>query len=158
MNKLIFFIIVTALASCQSNLGDEGHNQTDTIVTNNPSSTNELDPEVVGTWRNESNTSTGGGSDDIYSSTQERIIFNEDGTLASGDSQTMIGGATSDFSEQKGSKVPIANWFTKDQNIYITAKDNSGKEETAKMGRYYIENGKMLITSDNGTKLLLYKE
>ena len=100
----------------------------------------------------------GSSGDQTFIQKQELMTFGEDGSLIYGGSKTSVGGNMSDYSEQAGGEIPNVVWHTKENCIYLTAKDKSGKQETAKLGKYYIEDGKMLITSDDGTKLVLLKQ
>lgn len=155
---ILAYLFATLLFSCNnaSDSADSGHTEQETIAVEKKGSN--LDPEVVGTWMHETNTSTGNSELDIYSNRQETLIFEADGSLNYGGSQTMVGGATSDFSQEPGKELPGVTWSTENQCIYITAKDDNGKDLTAKLGRYFIENGKMLITPDQGEKFLLIKQ
>ena len=159
MKKLLTILITLAFVSCQ-NSGNGTQNTSDTTqseTSSNPES-NQMDPEVVGTWMHETVNSLGSSGDQTFIQKQELMTFGEDGSLTYGGSKTTVGGNMSDYSEQAGSAIPNVFWHTKENCIYLTAKDKSGKQETAKMGKYYIENGKMLITSDDGTQLVLVKQ
>lgn len=159
MKKLLIILITLAFVSCQ-NSGNGPDNPSDT--TQSEASQNQekdqRDPEVVGTWMHESVTSLGSSGDQTFIQKQELMTFGEDGSLTYGGSKTSVGGNMSDYSEEAGSAIPDVVWHTKENSIYLTAKDKSGKQETAKMGTYYMEDGKMLITSDNGTKMVLVKQ
>jgi len=159
MKKLLFLLVTVAFVACQ-NSGNEPDNPSDSTkseASQNPES-NQRDPQVVGTWMHESVTSLGSSGDQTFIQKQELMTFGEDGSLTYGGSKTSVGGNMSDYSEEAGSEIPDVVWHTEGNSIYLTAKDKSGKQETAKMGTYYIENGKMLVTSDNGTKLVFVKQ
>ena len=115
------------------------------------------DPNVVGKWTHQTNYNSGYGQEGTMSN-EESIIFNDEGTLSNGGSRTVTGG--SDWSGTSGSAaggvIPGLYWYTENQQIFLTTTQN-GKTETASLGRYYIEDGKMLITGADGTKMLYYK-
>jgi hypothetical protein len=115
------------------------------------------DPNVVGKWTHQTNYNSGYGQEGTMSN-EESIVFNENGTLSNGGSRTVTGG--SDWSGTSGSAaggvIPGLYWYTENQQIFLTTTQN-GKTETASLGRYYIEDGKMLITGADGTKMLYYK-
>jgi hypothetical protein len=159
MKKLLLLLVIVAFVSCQNsgNGPDNPSDSTKSEASQNPES-NQRDPEVVGTWMHESVSSLGSSGDQTFIQKQELMTFGEDGSLTYGGSKTSVGGNMSDYSEESGSEIPDVVWHTEDNSIYLTAKDKSGKQETAKMGTYYIENGKMLVTSDNGTKLVFVKQ
>ncbi len=117
------------------------------------------DRAVVGTWTKETHTNSGSGSNSAYATTVQGLTFKADGTLRDEGARTVTGG--SNFSGDTGTSaakdVPGTTWYTENQNIYLTVTEN-GKTQTVKLGRYFIENGKMLITGDNGKKELFYKK
>ncbi len=159
MKKLLILLITVTFVACQ-NSGTGPDNPSDTTqseATQTPED-NQMDPQVVGTWMHETVNSLGSSGDQTFIQKQELMTFGEDGSLTYGGSKTSVGGNMSDYSEQAGSAIPDVVWHSKENCIYLTAKDKSGKQETVKMGKYYIEDGKMLITSDNGTKLVLVKQ
>jgi hypothetical protein len=115
------------------------------------------DPAVVGRWTRQSNYNSGGGQAGSMSS-ENSMIFYADGRLADGGSRVVTsgdgwGGSSSD--QGKG-VLPGVIWYTKDKQLYLQATEN-GKTETQLLGKYYIENNNMLITAQDGTKVLFYK-
>lgn len=115
------------------------------------------DPGVVGKWTHQTNYSSGLGQDGTMSN-EESIIFNGDGTLANGGSRTVTGGSDWSGSSESaaGGVIPGISWYTENQQIFLVTTEN-GVAETISLGRYYIEDGKMLITGANGTKMLYYR-
>lgn len=119
--------------------------------------TGKRDPDVVGKWTHQTNYSSGLGQDGTMSN-EESIIFNGDGTLANGGSRTVTGGGDWSGSSESaaGGVIPGISWYTENQQIFLVTTEN-GSAETISLGRYYIEDGKMLITGANGTKMLYYR-
>lgn len=117
------------------------------------------DPALVGMWAAEENYNSGAAYGGGGYSSQSFLAFNADGTLSDLGGQTTVGG--SDFSGQSTSAatglVPGVKWYTEGRNLYLVATDGT-RTETQKLGRYYIENGAMLITSDSGAKQLFYRK
>ena len=115
------------------------------------------DPALVGRWTKQSNYNSGDGQAGSMS-TEEHMLFYEDGRLADGGSRTVTSG--SDWSGSNGSEgagvLPGVFWYSKQQQIYLEVTEN-GKTQTVLLGKYYIENNNMLITGQDGTKMLFYK-
>lgn len=116
------------------------------------------DPVLVGVWAKEENYNSGAAYGGGYYSTTSLLAFNADGSLSDLGGQTMVGGG--DFSGNSQSagagKVPGVAWYTENHNLYLVATDGT-QTQTQKLGRYYIENGAMLITADDGSKHLFHK-
>lgn len=116
------------------------------------------DSKLVGTWARQENYNSGSGMDGYYSN-NSYMALNADGTLSDMGSETMVGSnAGSGRSSSGGSGVvPGLKWYSEKNSIFLVATD--GKEtQTVRLGRYYIENGALLITADDGTKMLYYKQ
>lgn len=117
------------------------------------------DPALVGTWTRSENYNSGYGDNFMGASFEESITFLADGGLSDAGSRAgMSGSHYSGSSESSGSpaKIEGARWYNIGNQLYIAATQN-GKTETAHLGKYYIENGAMLITAPNGSKSLLTK-
>lgn len=123
----------------------------------NPVSSRQHDARLTGTWVKESNYSSGFGDNYGSMSSREAMVFNADGTLTSGGSSTVVGGSnyTGSSSGQGGDNLADTYWYTADGRLYLYFAQNS---QTAELGKYYIEDGKMLITTSSGEKLLLYRQ
>lgn len=115
------------------------------------------DPALVGRWTKQTNYNSGYGQSGSMS-TEEQMMFYEDGRLADGGSRTVTSG--SDWSGSNSSEgagvLPGVFWYSKQQQIYLEVTEN-GKTQTVLLGKYYIENNNMLITGQDGTKMLFYK-
>jgi len=159
MKKLLVILITVAFVSCQ-NSGNGPDNSSDSTKSDDSQNqeSNQRDPQVVGTWMHESVNSFGSSGDQTFVQKQELLIFGEDGSLTNGGSKTSVGGNMSDYSEEAGGTIPNVVWHTKENSIYLTGKDESGKQETVKIGTYYIEESKMLFTAENGTKSVWVKQ
>jgi hypothetical protein len=124
----------------------------------NPVSGKTRDPKLAGTWVKESNYSSGYGSNGTYGSmsTQETMVFYQDGTMANGPSSTVVGGSnyTGTSSSEATNRIEGLYWYNQGNRLFLYAVDQ-GKAETVELGTYYIEGNNMLITATNGTKTLL---
>ena len=122
-----------------------------------PSSGNR-DPNLVGKWVNEQTYNSGSGNDFFGGTTTQSLIFLEDGSLADGGSSTTVSGSnyygSANGKEQSGA-IPNASWYVQDKHIFIM---DTSTGQTLDLGKYYIENGALLITGNNGKKLLLRKK
>lgn len=119
------------------------------------------DGNVVGTWVKESNYSSGYSSNGSYGAmnTRESLVFYADGSMADGGSSAVVGGSNfSGSSSGAGSGVvPGLYWWTENSKIYLNITEG-GNSQQLELGKYYIENGRMLITGANGEKILLTKQ
>ena len=116
------------------------------------------DRNIVGTWVKSENYNSGSGDNFMGSSFQQKMMFFADGTVADGGSQANISGSNYSGSSQGGAQAtPGVYWYNIGNQLYLLISQN-GKTETAHLGRYFIENGAMLITGTNGKKLLLTRK
>jgi len=119
------------------------------------------DGNVVGIWVKENNYSSGYSSNGSYGAmnTRESMIFYADGSMADGGSASVVGGSNfSGSSSAAGSGVvPGLYWWTENSKIFLHITEGE-KHQQLELGRYFIENGRMLITSTNGEKILLTKQ
>jgi hypothetical protein len=124
----------------------------------NPVAGKTRDPKLAGTWVKESNYSSGYGSNGTYGSmsTQETMVFYQDGTMANGPSSTVVGGSnyTGTSSSEATNRIEGLYWYNQGNRLFLYAVDQ-GKAETVELGTYYIEGNNMLITATNGNKTLL---
>ncbi|MBK9223176.1 MAG: hypothetical protein IPO16_13815 [Saprospiraceae bacterium] len=114
-------------------------------------------PQLIGIWAKEQIYNSGTGSDYMGTTHKEILILFENGNVGDGGSQTTISG--SNFLGQSQSEykaLPNVFWYNIGNQLYFTSLEN-GKSETVHLGKYYIENAAMLITSKNGEKSLLKK-
>lgn len=122
-----------------------------------PKDNKQRDPVVVGRWVRQENYNSGYGQSGSMSS-ESSLVFLADGRVADGGSRTVVGG--SDFSgsssSEAGGVVEGLIWYTDKQNLYLQVTEN-GKTETQMLGRYYVENNNMLVTGQDGTKVLFYR-
>lgn len=117
-----------------------------------------IDQNLVGKWVNEQIYNSGSGDSFLGGTTTQSLIFYADGSLSDGGSSTTVSGSNYyGSSSDKGASpaIPNVSWYVQNQHIFI--KDFvSG--QTVDLGRYYIENGALLITGNNGKKLLFRKK
>lgn len=122
-----------------------------------PKDNKQRDPALVGRWTRQENYNSGYGQSGSMSS-ESSLVFLADGRVADGGSRTVVGG--SDFSGSNSAEasgvVEGLIWYTDKQNLYLQVTEN-GKTETEMLGRYYIENNNMLVTGQDGTKVLFYR-
>ncbi|MCB0647353.1 MAG: hypothetical protein KDC49_11870 [Saprospiraceae bacterium] len=117
-----------------------------------------LDPRIVGTWTKNETYNSGYGDNFMGANFSQSMTFMGDGRLAEGASSASISGSNySGKSSGGGSNVlEGVTWYTKGKSLYLRVKQN-GQQQDVMLGSYYVENGKMLITGQDGTKLLLIK-
>jgi hypothetical protein len=117
-----------------------------------------LSAQVVGFWVKEENYNSGYGDNFMGGSFQQGIYFNADGSVSDGGSRASMSGANySGASSGAGGGETGIFWYTIGNQFYLQATEN-GKTESVHLGKYFIENGRMLITGTNGVKMLLTKK
>jgi hypothetical protein len=118
------------------------------------------DPQVIGTWVKESNYNSGYGFNDSYGSmsVSEKMEFLADGSMSDGGSSAHVSGSNyaGNSTSNQVNKIEGLSWYTSNKKIYLVATQNQ-QSQTIELGKYFIENNKMLITGTNGEKLLLTK-
>lgn len=114
------------------------------------------DPALVGKWTRQENYNSGYGGG--YMSNESSLVFLADGRVADGGSRTVVGG--SDFSGKSSGAgsgiVEGLTWHTENQQLYLTATEN-GKTQTQCLGRHGFHENAMMITAQDGTKVLFYR-
>ncbi|GAB3714949.1 hypothetical protein GCM10027592_55120 [Spirosoma flavus] len=121
------------------------------------------DPNLIGAWRTENN--YGGGVTDggFYGSTSSTMILRADGTFGDGGSSGYASGSgvSVQSSEKSNSDLYMqlaaagARWFTKGNLFYVRLKVN-GQMQDVPSSKYYVENGKVLLTDLKTGKKMLY--
>ncbi|GAB3998481.1 hypothetical protein GCM10028807_46300 [Spirosoma daeguense] len=123
------------------------------------------DPNLIGAWRTDNN--YGGGVTDggFYGSTSSTMVLYADGTLGDGGSSGYASGSGVSVTSSGGGNSQLyaqlaaagARWFTKGNLFYVRLKVN-GQMQDVPSSKYYVENGKVLITDlKTGKKILYYK-
>jgi hypothetical protein len=116
------------------------------------------DANVVGMWAKNETYNSGSGDNFMGANFQQTMIFYADGSVGDGGSSASMSGSNySGSSSGAGKALPGLYWYTIGNQLYLFATQN-GQSETVHLGKYYIENGAMLITGTNNVKLLLYKK
>jgi lipopolysaccharide export system protein LptC len=116
------------------------------------------DPNLVGKWSKNEYNNSGYGDNAMSSSFSQCMVFLADGSMSDGGAKAGISGSNySGSSEGGGQALPNFFWYNIGNQLYIIVSEN-GKPQTIHLGRYYIENGKLLITGTNGVKLFLTKQ
>jgi hypothetical protein len=116
------------------------------------------DPMLIGAWTKNENYNSGFGDNYMGASYSETLVLFENGTVGDGGSQaTMSGNNYLGQSESGFKALPGVFWYNINNQLYISAIQD-GKTETQHLGKYYIENNNMLITSTNGNKTLLSRK
>ncbi len=115
--------------------------------------------DLVGTWTKEELYNSGYGDNYMGAGFSESMTFLSDGQLSDGGSSaTMSGSNYSGQSAGQGSGViPGVKWYTIGNQLYMQVTEN-GQTQEIHLGRYFVENGNMLITATNGEKVLLKKK
>ncbi|MVM37964.1 hypothetical protein GO730_10785 [Spirosoma sp. HMF3257] len=123
------------------------------------------DPALIGAWRTSSN--YGGGTTDggFYGSTSSTMILRADGTFGDGGSSGYASGSGVSVQSSGGGDAALytklaaagARWFTKG-NLFCVRLRVNGQMQDVPSSKYYVENGKLLITDlKSGKKTLYYK-
>lgn len=112
--------------------------------------------EIMGTWAKEEMYQSGYGDNFMGAGFTQSMTFLPNGRLADGGSAAYMSG--SHYSAQSGGQgdgvIPGLAWYTIGNQIYLLAMEN-GQTQTLHLGKYYVENNHMLITGNNGEKILL---
>ncbi|MEZ0609273.1 hypothetical protein ACAW74_12190 [Fibrella sp. WM1] len=122
------------------------------------------DPALVGTWQTTSN--YGGGLTDggFYGSTSSAMILNADGSFGDGGSSGYASGSGVSVQSSGGSNPNSAiaklnamgaRWYTKGNVIYVRVRVN-GQQQDVPTSKYYVENGRMLLTDQKTGQKTLY--
>lgn len=113
------------------------------------------DPALVGHWVHESNYQSGSGDSYFAASSREGMVFYADGSLANGGGDVSVSGGNyyGQSSGGGGNAVPNVSWETRNQHVYLVGQEN-GQPQSVDLGRYYIEGNNLLITGNNGKKML----
>lgn len=115
------------------------------------------DRNLVGTWKKSETYNSGYGDNFMGSSFEQSMIFFADGSMADGGSRASMSGSNYSGSSQGGAQAtPNLYWYNIGNQLYLYSTEN-GANQSVHLGKYYIENGAMLITGTNGKKLLLTK-
>lgn len=113
---------------------------------------------LVGTWVQNENYNSGSGDSFMGASFSQSMTFNGDGTLSEGGSSASMSG--SNYSGQStgggAGKLDGIGWYAKQKNFYLIVYNNN-KWESVHVGTWYTENNALLLTGNNGEKLLLTK-
>jgi hypothetical protein len=115
--------------------------------------------DLVGTWTKEELYNSGYGDNYMGAGFSQSMTFLADGNLSeAGSSATMSGSNYSGHSSGQGSGIiPGVKWYTIGNQLYMQVTEN-GQTQEVHLGKYYIENGNMLITGTNGEKILLSRK
>ena len=108
-----------------------------------PAAPGQRDPSLVGRWRYTSTYVSGSFS----VATDQWLILAADGTCST-DANMAGGGADSSFTAS-GGDAPVGRWRSEGRVLYVSDSPN---EEPQALARYYVEDGRMLLTYGNGNK------
>ena len=116
------------------------------------------DPNLVGNWVKNESYNSGYGSDAMSGSFSQSMLLFADGSMGDGGSRVGVSGSNYSGSSQGGAQaLPNVVWYNIENQLYVQGIEN-GQTQTVHLGRYYIEDGKLLITGTNGKKLFLQKQ
>lgn len=148
----------------RANVGEKP-GETRVAPSNSTASTDGLyrDPALVGAWQTSSNYGGGGTDGGFYGSTSSIMILKADGTFGNGGSSGYASGAgVSVQSSGKGNSILYAQlaavgarWFTKG-NLFCVRLRVNGQMQDVPSAKYYVENGKLLITELKSSRKTLY--
>ena len=102
------------------------------------------DPALVGLWVS----SDSHCSDDSCLASQRKMLILPDGTFHQGDSQ-LIGGDAGVGMSSSSDKVVSGEWKTANRIVYARANKDY---QWIPVSRYYIQDGKMLLTFQDGSR------
>ncbi len=111
------------------------------------------DPAMIGHWVHEELYNSGSGADFMGTSSTQSMVLLADGRIANGGSAVHMGGSNySGYSSDAGGDVVAgASWSTRDQHLWFS-EDATGQQ--VDLGRYFVENGRLLLTGNNGKRML----
>ncbi|MBN8679963.1 MAG: hypothetical protein J0M29_17170 [Chitinophagales bacterium] len=114
------------------------------------------DPALVGKWTRQENYNSGYGGGSM--SNESSLVFHADGRVADGGSRTVVGGSDYSGSSSSGGNGIVAGltWHTENQQLYLTATEN-GQTQIQCLGKYGFHENVMMITAQDGTKVLFYR-
>ena len=116
------------------------------------------DPNLVGMWTKSETYNSGSGDNFMGSNFEQSMVFFADGSLGEGSSRASISGSHySGYTEGGARALPSVYWYNIGNQLYIYTTEN-GQTASTHLGKYYIENGAMLITGVNGQKMLLQRK
>jgi len=111
---------------------------------------------LAGTWTQNESYNSGSGSNFMGANFSQSMTFHSDGTLSEGGSSASMSGSNySNQSSGTGSgKLEGLGWYAKQNNFFLLVFNN-GSWTTVPVGTWYAENNHLLITTQQGEKLLL---
>ena len=111
---------------------------------------------LQGTWVQNETYNSGYGDNFMGANFSQSMTFYSDGTLSEGASSASMSG--SDYYGQSGGegsgKLEGIGWYAKQKNLYVIVFAE-GSWTSVLLGSWYTENNHLLITGENGNKLLL---
>lgn len=103
------------------------------------------DTNLIGTWRKSESYTSG---PDFSMASDTFMTLRADGTFRHGDSR--VAGGNGSVSARSGAGDAVeGQWRSGDSQIYARASNDNPWQS---VGRYYIENGRMLVTLPNGER------
>lgn len=113
----------------------------------------ERDPALVGHWVHEEIYNSGSGADFLGASSRRGLILRADGGVADGGSAVSLSGDgyLGRSSDGGSGVVPGVTWFSRGQHLWL---HNAADGQTVDLGRYYAEPGRMMVTAENGRRML----
>lgn len=113
----------------------------------------ERDAALVGHWVHEEIYNSGSGASFLGTSSRQGLVLMANGGVADGGSSVSMSGDNyfGQSSGAGGGAVPGVSWFSRDQHLWL---HNAADGQTVDLGRYYAEPDRMMITGNNGKRLL----
>ena len=111
---------------------------------------------LVGTWSQHETYNSGSGDNFMGANFSQSMTFHSDGTLSEGTTNASMSGTNySGQSTKEGSgKLEGIGWYTVQNNFYLLVFHEE-KWVPIHVGTWYMENNHLLITGNQGEKLLL---
>ncbi len=114
------------------------------------------DSALIGHWTHESIYNSGVGADFFGSTTRQELILLADGRVANGGSDVSVSGDfySGNSSDASSAVAAGVTWFTRDQHLWL---QNTNDAQSVDLGRYYAEAQRMMITGNNGKRMLFVR-
>ncbi len=110
-----------------------------------------LDPLMVGVWAHQEIYNSG----DFSGTTQETMQVHPDGTFVLGGGQVSVSGSFFSGNTGGGGETLHGFWQTQGNIVYVRGQ---GQTQWVPFARYYIENGRMLLTFGDGSRQVWYRQ
>lgn len=113
---------------------------------------------LVGKWTKNETYNSGYGDNFMGANFSQSIIFNNDGSFIEGGSSASMSGSNyyGQSSDNNTNSVSNIKWYAIGNELHLLV-NNNGQWQSFKLGTWYAENNHLLITGQDGKKVLLSK-